>query len=399
MGHLFISYSKRDIEFARRLRSALQDRGFAVWMDEAKLVPSERWWPTIEQNILSASGFIVIMSPNSRRSRWVEREILVAEREDVDKPIFPVLLAGDGWSRLADLQYEDMTRGLALRPEFIAELQRVAPPSGQPPPPQIPVEPIPTPTGSGRSLPLIVALFALIIVVVALVVTNLNGQANRSPESTPITTAVSQLATNTVTPETPATDLPTQTLARAPTTDLPTLTASPSPPTATATPTPIPPTPTVTGPTPLPPGFPTPVIARIRMSEQRFERGRMLWVQGNSSIRVLWNSTTHSGTWTTYADTFSDTEPWSDPNIIAPAGRYQPERGFGKLWRESPNLRDQLGWAITLETYYNADYTYYAGGSVDTNGNFTRGSGYSLFEIAGFQTIRLNDNYTWDLLD
>ena len=149
MGHLFISYSKRDIEFARRLRSALQDRGFAVWMDEAKLVPSERWWPTIEQNILSASGFIVIMSPNSRRSRWVEREILVAEREDVDKPIFPVLLAGDGWSRLADLQYEDMTRGLALRPEFIAELQRVAPPSGQPPPPPIPVEPIATPTGSG----------------------------------------------------------------------------------------------------------------------------------------------------------------------------------------------------------------------------------------------------------
>ena len=66
MAHIFISYSKNDIDFARRLRNSLQDKGFAVWMDETKLVPSERWWPTIEQNILTCGVFIVIMSRNSQ---------------------------------------------------------------------------------------------------------------------------------------------------------------------------------------------------------------------------------------------------------------------------------------------------------------------------------------------
>ncbi len=50
MSHLFLSYSKKDIAFARELRERLLAEGFAVWMDETKLVPSERWWKTIEQN-------------------------------------------------------------------------------------------------------------------------------------------------------------------------------------------------------------------------------------------------------------------------------------------------------------------------------------------------------------
>jgi hypothetical protein len=49
MSHIFISYSKQNIAFARRLRHLLEAEGFAVWMDETRLVPSERWWPTIEK--------------------------------------------------------------------------------------------------------------------------------------------------------------------------------------------------------------------------------------------------------------------------------------------------------------------------------------------------------------
>src|SRR5215216_3110503 len=109
MSHIFISYSKKDIDFARHLRVLLQDQGFAVWMDETKLVPSQRWWPTIEANIKSCAAFIVIMSPNSLESEWVEREILVAERQTSRKPIFPILLGGEVWGRLGNLQYEDMT--------------------------------------------------------------------------------------------------------------------------------------------------------------------------------------------------------------------------------------------------------------------------------------------------
>ncbi|MCD4687438.1 MAG: toll/interleukin-1 receptor domain-containing protein [Anaerolineae bacterium] len=43
MSHIFISYSKKDIDFARHLRGLLNTQGFDVWMDETRLVPAERW--------------------------------------------------------------------------------------------------------------------------------------------------------------------------------------------------------------------------------------------------------------------------------------------------------------------------------------------------------------------
>ncbi len=140
MSHIFISYSKQNIDFARHLRSLLQAEGFAVWMDESRLVPSEKWWPTIEQNILTCTAFIIIMSPESRASIWVEREILLAEEEK--KPIFPVLYADRRWSRLAEIQYEDMSAdpagGLSVR--FVEGLKRYVPTNHAAAPPPLPGE-------------------------------------------------------------------------------------------------------------------------------------------------------------------------------------------------------------------------------------------------------------------
>jgi len=118
MAQIFISYSKQDIEFARHLRALLQAAGFEIWMDEERLVPSTKWWRTIEANIKSSAAFVVIMSSASAESRWVEREILVAENANIS--IFPVLLSGDGWSRLADIQFADFTAALnaTLPPAF-----------------------------------------------------------------------------------------------------------------------------------------------------------------------------------------------------------------------------------------------------------------------------------------
>jgi hypothetical protein len=126
MAHIFISYSKLDIEFARHLRGMLEREGFDVWMDESDLAPSVHWWPNIERAIRSCGAFIIIMSPNAKESEWVEREILLAENPKNDRPLFPILLAGEVWSRLANIEYEDMTAGLDARlaPDFIAGLRR-----------------------------------------------------------------------------------------------------------------------------------------------------------------------------------------------------------------------------------------------------------------------------------
>ncbi|MCB9450874.1 MAG: toll/interleukin-1 receptor domain-containing protein [Anaerolineaceae bacterium] len=129
MSHIFISYSKQNIDFVRYFRTLLEAAGFAVWVDEARLTPSVRWWKSIEQNIETCAAFIVVMSPDAAESDWVEREILLAE--NLKRPIYPVLLAGTPWSRLANLQYEDMRAGLHARlsPSFAQSLRVKVPSS------------------------------------------------------------------------------------------------------------------------------------------------------------------------------------------------------------------------------------------------------------------------------
>ena len=123
-AHIFISYSKQDIDFVRYLRALLENEGFTVWMDEARLNPSARWWRDIERSIDSCGAFIVVMTPAAYESDWVEREILRAENRK--KTLYPVLAAGDPWSRLANIQYEDLRAGLRaqLSEHFIHSLQR-----------------------------------------------------------------------------------------------------------------------------------------------------------------------------------------------------------------------------------------------------------------------------------
>jgi hypothetical protein len=130
MAHLFISYSKQNIEFARHLRGLLQASGFDVWMDEARLSASIQWADTIEASITGASAFVIVMSPEAKESQWVARELLLAQR--LRKPIFPILYEGEVWWNLADIQYEDMRGGVqsALPQRMIDALRQSVGASG-----------------------------------------------------------------------------------------------------------------------------------------------------------------------------------------------------------------------------------------------------------------------------
>ncbi len=151
-------------------------------------------------------------------------------------------------------------------------------------------------------------------------------------------------------------------------------------------------------PTDLPPGFPTQLVQPIQVAEQLFEHGRMFWLQPTDQIWVMKITGEGRGTWQIYQNDFVDGEPESDPSLVPPEGRYQPVRGFGKLWRESGNLRQELGWGVTPEFGYVSNYEYHAGGSVDANGNYTPGPGYHvLYSLAG-EMFRFNEaDGTWQL--
>lgn len=85
-------------------------------------------------------------------------------------------------------------------------------------------------------------------------------------------------------------------------------------------------------------------------AEQPFEQGFMIWLETTGSIYAFgWD-----GQWQQFEDTFAEGQPESDPSIFPPDGRYQPIRGFGKVWRENPELRQQFGWALGPELAFQS---------------------------------------------
>ncbi|MCX7680518.1 MAG: NBR1-Ig-like domain-containing protein [Anaerolineae bacterium] len=95
-------------------------------------------------------------------------------------------------------------------------------------------------------------------------------------------------------------------------------------------------------------------------AEQPFEHGRMIWLQevraGSTAYQKMILVFFNNGRFERYQDTWTEAEPESDPSIVPPAGLYQPVRGFGKLWRTDPAIRDRLGWATAPEQGFNTQW-------------------------------------------
>jgi hypothetical protein len=108
---VFISYSRKDNDVTRRIVRFLQREGIKIWLDNEKLIPGTAIWEEeIETAIKVASAVIAVMSPDSKNSEWVRREISLADQHR--KQIFPLLVRGDEDSaitlRLITRQYVDL---------------------------------------------------------------------------------------------------------------------------------------------------------------------------------------------------------------------------------------------------------------------------------------------------
>ncbi|MCB9457224.1 MAG: hypothetical protein H6671_14665 [Anaerolineaceae bacterium] len=148
--------------------------------------------------------------------------------------------------------------------------------------------------------------------------------------------------------------------------------------------------------TPTSDPMPTPVMNRIQVAEQVFEHGRMFWVQPREQIWVMIESGPGQGTWQVYEDTFNEGDAETDPTIIPPDGMFQPERGFGKLWRDTQAVRDALGWAVTPEFGYVSNYEYHHGGTVNTANEYVPGPGYHVLFSLYDEQFRFNEaDGTW----
>lgn len=107
MANIFISYSRKDIVFARRLKEELERRELDVWVDLEDIPPTVDWMKEIQKNIEEADDFLFIISPNSITSKVCKEELELAVKNG--KRLLPVVAHEIKWddahSELSKLNY------------------------------------------------------------------------------------------------------------------------------------------------------------------------------------------------------------------------------------------------------------------------------------------------------
>jgi hypothetical protein len=91
----FISYSTADEDFCRRLHRRLQDAGLRVWFAPHDIQGGRKIHEQIDQAIRVYDKLLLVLSPHSMQSPWVEFEIRRARRREVAEQrrlLFPVRL-------------------------------------------------------------------------------------------------------------------------------------------------------------------------------------------------------------------------------------------------------------------------------------------------------------------
>jgi WD40 repeat protein len=111
---VFISYSRKDIDFVDRLHDALDVRGIDARIDREDIEKSEEWWSRIQQLIVEADTIIFVLSPESAISSVCQQEVDFAE--GLRKRLIPIvardLAAQPVPAALARLNYIHFTANL-----------------------------------------------------------------------------------------------------------------------------------------------------------------------------------------------------------------------------------------------------------------------------------------------
>lgn len=90
MQQVFVSYSRKDIDFARKLAGDLEKAGFETWWDISDLKGGDDWVRIIPAAIEASQYFIILLSPDSVLSLWVEKEYLHALK--LNLKIIPIMI-------------------------------------------------------------------------------------------------------------------------------------------------------------------------------------------------------------------------------------------------------------------------------------------------------------------
>ncbi len=93
-GRVFISHSSKDRDFVIRLASDLEGAGHSVWYAEWEIKVGDSIVQKINQGLAESGYLLIVLSPNSATSRWVQQELntaLIKQLNHRDVTVLPVL--------------------------------------------------------------------------------------------------------------------------------------------------------------------------------------------------------------------------------------------------------------------------------------------------------------------
>lgn len=83
----------------------------------------------------------------------------------------------------------------------------------------------------------------------------------------------------------------------------------------------------------------------LQLGEQSFQSGTMLYRADTNQLLVLTRGT---GRWRAYPNTWRPGEVLPSAGV-RPPGTLDPMKAYGKLWREQPSVKNELGWPVYEE--------------------------------------------------
>src|SRR5512139_3922133 len=98
MSHIFVSYSRRDLDTAQKIIDALAQNQLDTWIDWKSIPKGEDWEQEIYRGIEEADAFLFLISPDSVTSEMCSKEIAHAVKNG--KRILPIFIANVGDSEI-----------------------------------------------------------------------------------------------------------------------------------------------------------------------------------------------------------------------------------------------------------------------------------------------------------
>lgn len=93
---VFLSYARKDSSLAGKITSALETKGFDVWNAETEVLPGDNFAEKISDALKDSDAMVVLLSPASLESNYVQWEIEYALGNKAYKQrVIPVLVGSE----------------------------------------------------------------------------------------------------------------------------------------------------------------------------------------------------------------------------------------------------------------------------------------------------------------